>query len=193
MDRVAEVLDRINRGDPRATEYLLPLVYDQLCVIAQRAMNGERRDHTLQATALVNEAYLRLFGDGSEVSWSSRGHFFTAAAEAMRRILIEHARMRARVKRGGDTDGRPPVRIPLSAIDLAEAPDEHEILTFDEDIRRLEMQDAQAATIVRLRVFAGLTVQETALSLGISPSTVDRDWAFARAWLFAARKRRQSP
>lgn len=190
MDDATKILERIEEGAPGAAEELLPLVYGQLRAIAQRAMNGERHNHTLQATALVHEAYLRLVGPDRDVSWANRAHFFKAAAEAMRRILIEHARSRGRIKRGGDADGRPLRRVPISVLDLAKAPDEREILTFDDDLRRLESEDPQAATIVRLRVFAGLTVEETAKALGVSPSTVDRDWSYARAWLFEARKAR---
>lgn len=122
--------------------------------------------------------------------WQSRAHFFKAAAEAMRRILIEHARARGCVKRGGDEDGRPPKRLPISVIDLACAPDEQEIMALDDDLRRLEAADPDAAEVVRLRVFAGLSVDETAAALSVSPRTVDRNWAFARAWLFEARRRR---
>lgn len=190
VDDATKILERIEGGAPGAAEELLPLVYGQLRAIAQQAMNGERHDHTLQATALVHEAYLRLVGPDQDVSWANRAHFFKAAAEAMRRILIEHARSRGRIKRGGDADGRPPRRVPISVLDLARAPDEREILTFDDDLRRLESEDPQAATIVRLRVFADLTVEETAKALGVSPSTVDRDWSYARAWLFEARKER---
>src|SRR5262249_11135359 len=127
----------------------------------------------------------------SDMPWQSRGHFFKAAAEAMRRILIEHARARGRLKRGGDEGGHPPKRLPISVIDLASTPDEQEVLTLDEDLRRLEAVDADAADVVRLRVFAGLSVDETAAALAVSASTVDRTWAFARAWLFDARRRRE--
>jgi RNA polymerase sigma factor (TIGR02999 family) len=149
--------------------------------IAQQRMSEERSGHTLQATALVHEAYLRLVGD-SEVHWQGRGHFFAAAAEAMRRILIEHARGRARVKRGGE-HGAPPKRVPLNVLDLAAEGDPEEILMLDDAIRRLEMEDPQAGCVVRLRFFAGLSMDETAAALGVSPSSVDRDWAYARARL----------
>jgi RNA polymerase sigma factor (TIGR02999 family) len=190
MEEVTRILRSAEGGGPGTADELLPLVYAQLRAIAQQRMNGERREHTLQATALVHEAYARLVGEDADVSWQSRGHFFKAAAEAMRRILIEHARARGRVKRGGDTDGRPPKRLPISVVDLACAPDEQEVVTLDEDLRRLESVDPDAADAVRLRVFAGLSVDEAASVLGVSPRTVDRNWAFARAWLFDARKNR---
>lgn len=158
----------------------MPLVYDQLLAIARRRMSGERHEHTLQATALVHEAYLRLLGDdAASLAWAGRAHFFHAAAEAMRRILIEHARSRGRVKRGG---GRK--REPLDVIDLASEDNSDDILALDAAICRLEQQDEQAAKIVRLRFYAGLSVEEAAEALSISPRTVKRDWAVARAWLY---------
>ena len=179
---------RLLNGEAADSGRLLEVVYDQLRGIAQQRMAHERRDHTLQATALVHEAYLRLVGD-AEVSWANRAHFFAAAAEAMRRILIEHARGRARLKRGGD-GGHAPVRRPLNVLDLAQEHDPAQILTLDEAICRLSEQDLDAAQVVRLRFFAGLSVEETAAALGVSPSTVDREWAFARAWLHRALEER---
>lgn len=189
MNEDAQIRNVSNPGAEHSASDLLPQVYDQLRAVAQQAIAAERPGHTLQATALVHEAYLRLVGPGGKMPWSGRAEFFKAAAEAMRRILIEHARARGRVKRGGDEAGRPAKRLPISAIDLAFAPDEQELLAFDDELCRLECEDAQAAAVVRLRVFAGLTVEETADVLGISPRTVDRDWAFGRAWLFDALKR----
>lgn len=157
---------------------LLPLVYDHLKRIAQARMQGERAGHTLQATALVHEAWVRVAG-GADVAWTDRAHFYGAAAEAMRRILIEHARARGRVKRGGGLK-----RQPLDVVDLAVEADPAEILALDEAIGRLEEQDARAAKIVRLRFYAGLSVDETAQALELSRRTVLREWAFARAWLF---------
>jgi RNA polymerase sigma factor (TIGR02999 family) len=174
-----ELLTAAAAGDPEAAERLLPLVYDQLRAIAQQRMALERRDHTLQATALVHDAYLRLLGD-SDLAWNDRAHFFHAAAEAMRRLLIEHARKRGRVKRGGNRR-----RVFADILDLAEA-DSEETLALDDAIRRLGETDDQAAAVVRLRFFAGLSVDETALALGVSSRTVDRQWMFARAWLFRA-------
>ena len=158
---------------------VLPVVYAELRSIARQRMGQERKDHTLQATALVHEAFFRLVGDG-DLAWESRAHFFHAAAEAMRRLLIEHARKRARIKRGGDRK-----RSFGDVLDLAEA-DRDEILSLDDAIRRLGQTDEQAATIVRLRFFAGLTVEETAMALGVSDRTVNRQWQFARAWLYRA-------
>jgi len=135
---------------------------------------------TLQATALVHEAYLRLLG-GTQPPWNDRQHFFRAAAEAMRRILIEHARKRGRVKRGGKR-----VRVELTGVDLASDQDLDQILALDDAFRRLEQQDPEAADVVRLRCFAGLSVEETAQATGHSERTVKREWAFARAWLYDA-------
>ena len=171
------LLDAAGQGDPRASQKLLPLVYDQLRKAAQKQMAGERTDHTLQATALVHEAYLRLVGT-QQTSWESRAHFYVAAAEAMRRILIEHARKRARIKRGGDRQ-----RVSLNPVDLAETADPEEILSVEAAIRRLEERDSRMARIVRLRFFAGLSVEDTAETLGLSDRTVRREWALARAWL----------
>jgi RNA polymerase sigma factor (TIGR02999 family) len=170
----------MSAGEDAAAGQLLPLVYDQLIAIARRRMSAERQEHTLQATALVHEAYLRLLGDdGANLAWASRAHFFNAAAEAMRRILIEHARSRGRAKRGG---GRK--RQPLDIVDLAAEDNAEDILALDAAICRLAEQDDQAARIVRLRFYAGLSVEEAAEALEISPRTVKRDWAFARAWLY---------
>jgi RNA polymerase sigma factor (TIGR02999 family) len=174
---ITGILEKAGGGDPHAAEDLLPLVYQQLRAAAQKQMARERGDHTLQATALVHEAYVRLVGP-HDVPWENRAHFYVAAAEAMRRVLIEHARKRGRAKRGG---GRQ--RIPLTGEELAEDPNLEEIMSVDAAIRRLEEQDGRMARIVRLRFFAGLGVKETAAALGISDRTVRREWALARAWL----------
>ena len=167
------------KDSAQGVECLLPLVYDQLRAVAQRALAAERPDHTLEATALVHEAYLKLVGE-REIPWASRAHFYVAAAEAMRRVLLDHARARGRVKRGG---GR--ARLTLTDVtDLATKPDE--IVRFDEAFQRLEGESPEAAAIVRLRFFAGLSVEQTAEALGVSTSTVDRRWSFARAWLYQA-------
>ncbi len=175
--QVTHLLGRASRGDGAAVEELLPLVYDQLRARAQKEMAAERPDHTLQPTALVHEAYLRLVGN-QELSWQSRAHFYVAAAEAMRRILIEHARKRGRIKRGGDRK-----RVPLDVVDLAERADVEEIVSLDDAVRRLEERDRRAADVVRLRFYVGLSEAEAAAALGVTSRTVRRDWALARAWL----------
>ena len=179
---MTRLLDRIADGDASANSDLFPLVYDRLRRIAQARMSEERRDHTLQATALVHEAYARMMGSGGE-SWENRRHFYFAAAEAMRRILIEHARGRARLKRGGPDAKRR--RLDFGAIaDLAGEDRSEEIVALDEALHRLKERRPRAAEVVTLRFFGGLSVDETADLLGVSPRTVDLDWAFARAWLF---------
>jgi RNA polymerase sigma factor (TIGR02999 family) len=180
MADVTQILAEVRGGDRGiALERLMPVVYDELRALARAHLRGERPDHSLQATALVHEAYLRLLR-GSQPSWNDRQHFFRAAAEAMRRILIEHARARGRVKRGGN-----PVPVELSAVDLAAEQDLDGLLALDDAFRRLDEQDPQAADVVRLRFFAGLSVEETAEAMGLSERTVKREWAFARAWLYA--------
>jgi RNA polymerase sigma factor (TIGR02999 family) len=171
-------------GDAGAANELLPLVYDSLKEIARHRMAAERADHTLQATALVHECYLRLFGEGATqgpMRFAGRAQFFHAAAEAMRRILVDHARLRASAKRGG---GRR--RVPLNLIDLAGEPTRDGVLAFDDALCALEKESPSTAEVVRLRFFAGLSVSETAEALGLSTRSVNREWAFARAWLFAA-------
>lgn len=155
---------------------LLPAVYNQLRELARQRLALESVDHTLQATALVHEVYLRL---GGRLKFADKSHFFRTAAEAMRRILIEHARAKGRVKRGC---GAKP--LPINVLDLAATPDFEEILAFDDAICRLEEQTPSAAAVVRLRFYAGLSVNETAEALGVSPRTVDREWSYARAWLY---------
>jgi RNA polymerase sigma factor (TIGR02999 family) len=177
------------RGASReeALDRLVPLLYAELRAMAQAHLRHERPDHTLQATALVHEAYLRLLG-GEHPPWNDRAHFFHAAAEAMRRILIEHARSRGRVKRGGKRE-----RVPLSSVNLATEQDPAEILALDGAIRRLQEHDPTAAEVVRLRFFAGLSVEETAQVLDMSARTVKREWAFARAWLYGQLGHAQEP
>jgi RNA polymerase sigma factor (TIGR02999 family) len=187
---ITHILDRATAGDSVASRELIPLVYKQLRACAARRLSAERPGHTLQPTALVHEAYLRLLGQ-EQTSWDSRAHFYVAAAGAMRRILIEHARKRGRRKRGGDWR-----RVTLESIVLSDrtAPLE-EILSVDEALRRLEDRDERMAKIVRLRFFAGLTTQEIAALLGITDRTVRREWALARAWLYrelAGENRRDS-
>jgi RNA polymerase sigma factor (TIGR02999 family) len=189
MSDVTRLLDAIGRGDPRATDELLPLVYQELRALAARRLAQEKPGQTLQATALVHEAYLRLVGDHSptpvgapsgfgEQSWNSRGHFFAAAAEAMRRILVENARRRTRKKHGGELK-----RVDLATSQLADSAHDEELLSLDEALERLNSRDAQSAELVKLRYFAGLTIPEAAEILGVSPRKADFLWSFARAWL----------
>jgi RNA polymerase sigma factor (TIGR02999 family) len=174
---ITELLGRASRGDARATNELFPLVYEELRRLAEHHMQGERRAHTLTPTALVHEAYLRLIGPG-ECEWESRAHFFGAAARAIRRVLTDHARARNRQKRGG---GMPRTEMP----DVPERgePEELDYEALDAALSRLAELDAQKARVVELRFFAGLPVEQVAAALGVSVSTVARDWAFARAWL----------
>lgn len=181
-ENVTRLLHAAAQGDSSSSEELLALVYDQLRVIARQRMAGERSSHTLQATALVHEAYVRLLGREG-VRWTGRGHFFLAAAEAMRRILVDHARARNADKRQG---GR---RVALDIINVADAAvdtDPAAVLALDDAIARLERLDPDTAAVVRLRFYAGLSVESVAEALGISPRTVKREWAFARAWLRSA-------
>jgi len=181
MGEVTLVLERIQQGDSQAAEQLLPLLYDELRTLARRMLASERPGQTLQATALVHEAYVRLVGDtptGGEVGWESRGHFFGAAAEAMRRILVEKARRNKRLKHGG---GRRRVDLEM-ALSLADTPD-FDLLGLDEVLTRLEEADALAANVVKLRYFAGLTMSETAQALGVSLRHAERNWTYAKAWL----------
>jgi RNA polymerase sigma factor (TIGR02999 family) len=178
VTRILSGKDRLSREE--ALEQLLPVVYDELRALAGARLRHERPDHSLQATALVHEAYIRLVG-WDQQSWIDRAHFYRAAAEAMRRILIDHARGRARGKRGG---GR--VRVDLEDANLATWDDPDDVLALDEALHRLMEQDPRAAEIVQLRFFAGLSVEETAKALELSIRTVHREWKFARTWLFRA-------
>jgi RNA polymerase sigma factor (TIGR02999 family) len=181
MNDVTRILSAIDGGDPHAAEQLLPLVYDELRQLAAARLAQEKPGQTLQATALVHEAYLRLVGAENQQQWDSRGHFFAAAAEAMRRILVEQARKKARFKRGGDLQ-----RVAHHDSEIAMAsPDstETDTLALDEALTRLSEQHPEKARLVQLRYFAGLTVDQAAAALGISPATADRQWAYARVWL----------
>jgi RNA polymerase sigma factor (TIGR02999 family) len=180
---LTRLLRRAAEGESAAAEQVLPLVYEHLRAIARQRMALERAGHTLQATALVHEVYQRVLG-AAEISWADRSHFYHVAAEAMRRLLIEHARKRGRVKRGGGGGER--LRVPLSVLDLAAEQDEDQILALDGALRRLEGVDPDAAEVVRLRFYAGLTIEQTAEAMGQSPRTTKRDWVFARAWLHQA-------
>lgn len=181
---VTRLLHAVSAGDLKAPEALLERVYGFLHNIARQRMAGERRGHTLQATALVHEAYIRLLGS-PELQWAGRSHFFRAAAEAMRRILIDHARARNADKRGG---GKAALSI-TGIADLASEADPAGILALDDAILRLEKVDAEAATVVRLRYYAGLSDADVADALAVSERTVRRDWAFARGWLRDALER----
>ncbi|NNF26891.1 MAG: sigma-70 family RNA polymerase sigma factor [Gemmatimonadetes bacterium] len=169
----SEGLDR-----SEATDRLLPVVYEELRALARARLRDERAGHTLETTALVNEAYLRLVG-GDGPPWSGRAHFFHAAARAMRQILVDHARSRNRIKRGA---GMSPVSLDEARAQADES-DPDEILAVDQALRRLEMEDPRAADVVHLRYYAGLSVKETAQALALSERTVLREWAYAKAWL----------
>ncbi len=179
MTDVTDILDQIENGDPSAAERLLPLVYEELRKLASARMSHEKPGQTLQATALVHEAYLRLVDGKQAQHWSSRGHFFGAAAEAMRRILINRARNRGRLKRGGELRS-----IPLEQIELASDTPDESLLAIDESIEMLAAENPKCAQVVKLRFFTGLSIDETASALGISASTAKRHWSYARAWLY---------
>jgi RNA polymerase sigma factor (TIGR02999 family) len=178
MTDVTDFLALIEQGDPQAAEKLLPLVYDELRKLAAQKMAQEAPGHTLQATGLVHEAYLRLVDVDRARQWNSRGHFFAAAAEAMRRILIEHAREKMALKRGGAWQ-----RVPLAEVDPPAGTPPEDLLSLDEALERLTRLDATAAQLVKLRYFAGLSVEEAAAALDLATSTAYRHWTFARAWL----------
>ncbi|HWM93538.1 MAG TPA: sigma-70 family RNA polymerase sigma factor [Thermoanaerobaculia bacterium] len=179
---ITELLQQWGTGDREAAERVLPLVYDELRRMAARQLRQEGGRHTLQATAIVNEAYLRLAGQG--FNWPSRGHFFAFAAHLMRRILVDHARKRNRAKRGGQVQ-----KVTLEEIEklgmalTAEGPD---LVALDDALTRLEALDARKAAVVELRFFSGMSLEETAVQLGVSSETVGREWRRARAWLYDA-------
>ncbi|MBL8898569.1 MAG: sigma-70 family RNA polymerase sigma factor [Planctomycetes bacterium] len=185
------LLRAIERGEAKASEELLPLVYAELRSLASRQLARERVGATLQATALVHEAYLRLIGgEPAEKKWDGIGHFYAAAAESIRRILVERARARAALKRGGDRE-----RVTLGPEVSADEVDRDQLLDLDAALRALAEEDPRKARLVELRYFAGLSLGEVAEVLGISPATADRDWAYARAWLHdrLSAERRSSP
>ena len=181
MTEVTRILSAIEQGDPRAAEQLLPLVYDELRRLAAQKLAHEKPGHTLQATALVHEAYLRLLNGEHAQDWNGRAHFFAAAAEAMRRILVDNARRKRRPKHGGDLK-----QLPLDSIVLPVEDRFHDLLDLDDALNALASQEPLKAELVKLRYFAGLSVEETAACLGIAPVTAKRYWAVARAWLYAA-------
>jgi RNA polymerase sigma factor (TIGR02999 family) len=178
MSDVPRILSAIEQGDPSAAEQLLPLVYDELRQLAARKLAGEKPGQTLQATALVHEAYLRLVDVEQASHWNSRGHFFAAAAEAMRRILVENARSKARQKRGGDWQ-----RVDFEGLDAATSVSPDQLVALDDALVRLAALDHLAGELVKLRYFAGLALDQAAAALGISTATAYRHWAYARAWL----------
>lgn len=178
MNDLTQMLQAIRRGDGRASDELLPLVYNELRQLASARMAQEAGGQTLQATALVHEAWLRMVGAGDR-TWQNRAHFFGAAAEAMRRILVENARRKSRLKRGGGQ-----IRLDVEDVDLAAATPDEKVLLMDEALEELKAQDPERARLVVLKFFGGLTNQEVAENLGVTERTVERQWAYAKAWLF---------
>ena len=177
MHEITHILDSIQRGDAKAVDELLPIVYEELRRLARHKMAGEGRGHTLQATALVHEAWLRLVGSNQQ-GWQNRAHFFSAAAEAMRRILVDHARRKQSMKRGG---GAVHEELDESALVLAAPPDE--LLAVHEALEKLALEDPAAAELVKLRYFVGMTMEEAALALGLAKRTAENLWTYARVWL----------
>ncbi len=180
MADVTQILSAIEAGDPNAAAELLPLVYDELRRLAAARLTEEKPGQTLQPTALVHEAYLRLVGPAANPRWEGRGHFFAAAAEAMRRILVESARRKQAIKRGGDGE-----RVVLDPEQFAAPERPEDILALDEALDQLARDEPRVAELVKLRYFAGLTIPQAAGVLGVAPRTADAWWAFARAWLLA--------
>jgi RNA polymerase sigma factor (TIGR02999 family) len=180
MNDVTRILSAIEKGDAHASEQLLPLVYDELRKLARQRLAVEKPGQTLQATALVHEAYLRLVGAQQGQHWESRGHFFAAAAQAMRRILLNRARDKKRIKRGGERR-----RVDLDQIEIALDTSDEQLIALDEALSKLAVEDPDAARLVDLRFFAGLPLKDAAASLGLAQRTAERQWAYARAWLYA--------
>jgi RNA polymerase sigma factor (TIGR02999 family) len=178
MSDLTRILQAAAQGEPQAAEQLLPLVYDELRKLAAARLAQERPGQTLQATALVHEAYLRLVDVNQVQAWHARGHFFAAAAEAMRRILVDAARRKGRLKRGGDRQ-----RVDLDHLEASIADPGDDLLALNEALEKLEAKHPERAALVKLRYFAGLTGDEAAQALDISPATADRYWTYARAWL----------
>jgi RNA polymerase sigma factor (TIGR02999 family) len=187
MSELTEILDRAGKGDPQAGEHLAVMLYDELRSLARHAMAGERADHTLQPTALVHEAYLRLVG-GEGARFENRAHFFAAAATAIRRVLVEHSRRRARLKRG---EGRG--RVGLDGIDPAVPASDEDLLAVEEALQKLAVFSPQGARLVELRYFAGMTIPEVAQVLDVSEAKIERDWRLARAWLKNELEERHGP
>src|SRR5437762_3187266 len=183
MSEVTRILSALSQGDPHAADQLLPLVYEELRKLAAQKLAHEKPGQTLQATALVHEAYLRLVDVEQAQHWNSRGHFFAAAAEAMRRLLVDQARRKLSLRRGGDLQ-----RLPIEDLEIEAPASSVDLLAVHEALDRFQDVDPTAAQIVKLRYFAGLTIPQVAEALGISTSTADRSWAYARAWLHTALK-----
>jgi RNA polymerase sigma factor (TIGR02999 family) len=179
MNETTRILNAIADGDRQAAGHLLPLVYEELRQLAARRLASEKPGQTLQPTALVHEAYLRLVGVGDQAKWENRAHFFAAAAEAMRGILVDNARRKHRLKHGGDRQ-----RVELDQVEGLEEPPPDELLALNDALEELAALDSQKAELVKLRYFGGLTVEEAGRCLGVSRATADRYWSFARAWLF---------
>jgi RNA polymerase sigma factor (TIGR02999 family) len=179
MSDVTRILSQINDGDPSAAELLLPLVYDELRKLAAARLAQERPGQTLQATSLVHEAYIRLVNTDRVQQWDSRGHFFAAAAEAMRRILVDRAKRKRRPKHGGDR-----TRVDLDASCAVEQSEPDRLLALDEALTKLALEDPLKEQLVKLRYFAGLSVAESAAAMGISRATADRYWTYAKTWLY---------
>jgi RNA polymerase sigma factor (TIGR02999 family) len=188
MAHVTQILNAIEQGDPHAAEQLLPLVYGELRQLAAQKLSQEKPGQTLQATALVHEAYLRLVGTQAGERWDSRGHFFAAAAEAMRRILLNRARDKKRAKRGGGHR-----RVDFDQIEIALDTSDEQLIALDGALTELAAEDPDAARLVNLRFFAGLTLKDAAASLGLAPRTAERQWAYARAWLYARLRQDEGP
>ena len=188
MHEVTLILSAIGQGDPQAAEQLLPLVYDELRRLAAEKMAQEKPGQTLQATALVHEAYIRLVDTDKAQHWNSRGHFFAAAAEAMRRILINRARDKNRLKRGGHLR-----KIDVDKVEITIVTRDDDLLALDEAIEQLAQENLECAELAKMRFFVGLSVEEAGNVMGISARTARRHWAFARAWLFDALRRADNP
>jgi RNA polymerase sigma factor (TIGR02999 family) len=181
MTEVTQILDAIRRGDEHASQQLLPIIYEDLRRLAANMLAREPSGHTLQATALVHEAYVRLVDSEGEQKWNHRGHFFNAAAEAMRRILVEKARRKQRVKHGGEH-----LRVEMDDERLVCSVPSDQILALDEALERFDQEEPEKAQLVKLRFFAGLSIEEAADAMGISRATASRHWTYARAWLHDA-------
>ncbi|MFO1005989.1 MAG: sigma-70 family RNA polymerase sigma factor [Planctomycetaceae bacterium] len=187
MDNITRILSSIDQGDPNAADELLPLVYEELRKLAAGRLRREKPGQTLQATALVHEAWLRLVNkEGVPSNWNGRGHFFGAAAEAMRRILVEQARRKQRIKHGGDLERVELIDVPAPTVNAT-----YDLLELDKALLKLEQLEPDKAQLVKLRYYAGLSNEEAAEALGISPTTASRYWAYSRAWLFGEIRRRE--